>query len=241
MQITCPSGLKGTIRGLTVGEAAILSDKKAVRSGEVVNNILQAGWVQTNLNDVYDVSADGHIHWDSVLVGDRFYAILMIRVATYGPSYEFKLGCEACRENIQWEIELDKLTVQTMTPESIETFKTKGQFEVSFNGHDIAYRLLTGANERTLQRALRGATNSLAVVLGQRIIEIRGEPNKMRWIRDLPMGQAMELIDLFDENDGGVETIIEVLCGSCGTVQGVELPFDRPEFWAPRERRKKIK
>ena len=73
-QITCPSGLKGTIRSMKVREERILTDRKLVKSGRQVDQLLSACWQETIDACPYDF-ADKVIDWGKVLQGDRFYAI----------------------------------------------------------------------------------------------------------------------------------------------------------------------
>ena len=75
MEIICPSGLSGTIRGLTVGEAEMLGDRKAARKGSIVENILKSVWVETTNSGPYSFTDD--VPWSKVLVADRFYSIIM--------------------------------------------------------------------------------------------------------------------------------------------------------------------
>jgi hypothetical protein len=235
-EITCPSGLAGTVRGLTVAEAEVLTDRRLVHEGLVPDKVLGTAWEDTTDTGPYDVKENGTINWDHVLVCDRFFALMMVRVATYGPEYEFKVGCQGCKQSIEWGLNLEELPTRAISEESLEVFKKDNRHRVKVGNRTVVFQLLNGAKERKAQKALRGSKNRLVTALAQRITEIEGEKNKMLWIRNLPMQDAVNLIESFDEHDGGVETAVDIICPECGMVQGVALPFDRPEFWLPLKR-----
>lgn len=235
-EVTCPSGLTGTVRGLSVSEAEVLTDRRLVHEGLVPDKVLGTAWESTSDPGPYDVKEDGAVNWDNVLVCDRFFALMMVRVATYGPEYEFKVGCQGCKSSIQWALNLEELPTRKMPDDALEVFKRDNRHRVSVGGHTVIFQLLNGAKERKAQKALRGSKNRLVTALAQRIIDIEGEKNKMLWIRNLPMQDAVDLINSFDDHDGGVETAVDIICPECGMVQGVALPFDRPEFWLPLKR-----
>jgi len=96
--ITCPSGLKGSIRAMLVREERILADRKLAKAGGQVDELLAACWEETLEAGPYDFG-DKVIDWGKVLQGDRFFALLKIRALTYGVKYAFSVPCQndACR------------------------------------------------------------------------------------------------------------------------------------------------
>lgn len=236
LEITCPSGLAGTVRGLSVSEAEVLTDRRLVHEGLVPDRVLATAWEDTTDPGPYDVKEDGTIVWDHILVCDRFFALMMVRVATYGPDYEFKVGCQGCRSSIEWTLNLTELPTKAIPEEALERFKQDNRHRVQVGKDTVVFQLLNGAKERKAQKAMRGSKNRLVTALAQRIVEVEGEKNKMLWIRNLPMQEAVDLVNSFDDHDGGVETSVDIICPECGMVQGVALPFDRPEFWLPLKR-----
>lgn len=233
MEIKCPSGFAGKVRGLTVHEAEMLADRKAARAGEVVSNILSAVWGGMTNAGPYEIADGNSIPWGSLLVADRFYCVMMVRVATYGSDFEFKLPCSNCQEPINWCVDLQELPVREVPEESLVTFSKGNRFSTDLHGTKVWFRLVDGALEAKLQRAMKGTKNRMTVLLSNRILEVEGVKNKVRWIRDLPMASGLALLDAFDEADGGIDTDIEIECDSCGAILPVALPFDRAEFWLP--------
>ena len=171
--------------------------------------------------------------------------MLKIRALTYGSDYAFAVTCESCRSRIEWELDLNDLSVRQLSDESRAAFVDGNRFETRLPDADrrVWFGLVTGADERRLDRVRKSAGDrALSALLACRVSEIEGvEPRDRReFIEDLSMGDADHLLSEFDRVDCGVETDIEVECPECFAVQDVELPFDR-DFLVPGKRSKKRK
>lgn len=236
-EITLPSGLRGTIRGLKVAEERILSDRRAAKSGEVVDNLLRTCWEKTTDPGPYQFT--GAPDWGQVLTGDRFVAVLALRTATYGPDFDFQVHCEACGERFGWRVKLPELPVKALTEEARARFVGGNRFTHDLHGTLVTFQLLTGDAERRLQRLTKGQDNPISAVLAFRIVEIQGveEHRKGAWLKDLPMRDATALLGAFDDQDCGVDTDIDVECRHCGAPQDIKLPFDQG-FWMPVKKRR---
>jgi hypothetical protein len=241
--ITCPSGLSGRVRGMKVREERILADRKLARSGGQIDELLGSCWEETLDAGPYTLADGGKPDWGKVLQGDRFFALLMVRVLTYGPEYAFGVGCrnDACRARIEWEIDLTKLPFRALCEESRAAFVGGNRFETTLPdaGKRVRFRLLTGEDERKLPALQRSAPEKLlSAVLGYRVLDIDGvEPlAKRQFLEDLTMRDADFLVDEFDRVDCGVDTTIEIECPECFVAQEVELPFDKGFFLPGRER-----
>ncbi|MFM9709749.1 hypothetical protein, partial [Streptomyces galilaeus] len=77
-------------------EERILADRKLAKSGGQVSGLLAACWERTLDPGPYADLADP-VPWGKILEGDRFYALLQIRVLTYGPEYAFTVHCADAR------------------------------------------------------------------------------------------------------------------------------------------------
>jgi hypothetical protein len=234
--ITCPSGLTGKIRGLRVREERILADRQLAKSGEQTDSLLKACWLETVDPGPYQLR-DGELPWSAVLAGDRFYALLQIRIATYGPAYAFSIPCQSCRAKVDWEIDLGELPVKALPDESRSAFARGNRFETALPGSNpkVWFRLLTGADEHKLPQLRRAAPDRMmSGLLAHRVLEIEGVDSreKRRFLEDLSLAHATELFRRFDEVDCGIETQIEIACPECGAEQEVDLPLGR-EFFLP--------
>jgi hypothetical protein len=243
--ITCPTGLSGRIRPLKVREERVLANRRLAKQKSQMDELLTACWVETIASEPYDFG-DKKIDWGKILQGDRFYTLLKIRQLTYGSTYAFTTSCQhtACRERIDWEVDLDDLPVRPLAEESRLAFQDGNRFETMLPAEDrrVWFRLLTGDDEKKFARLRkRAGDNLLSAMLNYRILEIQGvEPqDKRRFIEDLSMADADFLVDEFDRVDFGVDTTIEIECPDCFALQEVELPFDRRFFMPGKERTKR--
>jgi len=237
MNIVCPSGLSGEIRGLKGKEGKLLSDRTAARAGSTFEKILAGCWTATTDPGIYDLPADGSVDWSKVLVGDRFYTLLQIRALTFGDEYAFSVQCPAatCRERFEWTLNLQELPVVRLSDATKAAFRAGNRFETTLprDGRKVWFRLMTGADEARAAAALKaGRDGMLLAALALRIVEIENvaDGERRRFLDDMEMADATALLDQFDAADGGVETSIEVECPSCLGVQDVELPFERGFF-----------
>jgi hypothetical protein len=240
--VTCPSGLSGRIRGLRTREERILADRRLAKSGGQLDEILAACWEETLEQGPYTFGT-GPTDWSKVLQGDRFYALLAIRIASYGPTYDFDVSCSnrECRASIPWTLDLRTLPVRTLSDEGRAAFVSGRHFEVVLPraGRRVTFRLLTGADERRMAAQRRTAgERPLSIVLGMRIESIEGVDarDKAAFIDELEMEDVTFLLGEFDRVDCGVETEISVECPECYGITRVELPFEKG-FFLPQRRK----
>ncbi len=238
--ITCPSGISGRLRGMKVREERVLGDRKLAKTGAQLDELLTSCWEETTDIGPYSFG-DKPIDWGSVLQGDRFFTLLNIRALTYGPQYAFGISCRNCRARIEWEVDLTKLPVRPLSPESRAAFMAGNRFETTLPdaGKRVWFKLLTGDDERKLPALQRAAPDRLlSSVLAYRVLEVEGVDlkDKRAFLEDLTLRDADFLVDEFDRVDCGVDTTIEVECPECREVQDVDLPFDSAFFLPGKER-----
>jgi hypothetical protein len=238
--IKCPSGLAVGVRGLKAKEANLLGDPKAIRAGTLFDTLLSNCCLGVDDPGPYNFPS-GAIEWSRVLAGDRLYALLRIRIATYPLPYVFTVPCqgEACREAIEWEIDLNDLPVKPL-PDSSRAAITSGErLHVSVDGKRYGFHLPTGADEKRAQTLLRQQRERLMTAsLMMRVDEIEGvkPEDRLRFLEDLDLGATSRLIEALDAADCGIDTDIEIECSTCGLRQEVRLPFGK-EFFLPKTRK----
>jgi len=167
-------------------------DRKLAKSGGQLDELLAACWQETADAGPYTFEAD-RPDWSKVLLGDRFYALIRVRCATYGPDYGFSVICSdpRCRARIDWEVDLRELPVRPLPEESRKLFLEGNRFPTLLpdaNRH-VTFRLLVGEDERRLPNLRRQAADRiLSASLGYRITSIEGvEPkDKKKFLEDLP-------------------------------------------------------
>lgn len=253
IDIVCPSGLSGTIRGLQGRELDLFANREELQKRRVGRRILDNCWVKTRDRGVYeekDFHQNGNPNFDKVLQGDRLFVLLNVRIATHGPEFAFRYQCskDTCRHPYEWTLKLDEdLPIYDFPEESLENYKAHNTFQTDLDGETVFFKLMTGDDELEVIKLYDLAPDMQATTsLMQRIIKIKGRDGSMiddsndirEWAQNLSFGATRDLIDLMDEVDGGVETAIEIRCPKCGNIEDIQLPLDAPEFWTPRRRKR---
>ena len=240
--IVCPSGMAGTIRGLTVREERILADQRLAQTGQQMEALLSACWLETTDCGPYDFASD-RPQWGTVLQGDTFYCLLQVRALTYGDDYDFAMRCRnpECRRNIEWSLHLSELPLRHLSENSRAGFTEGNRLPVTLPtcGKKAWFKLATGDDERKLAASRRhNGGGMLAALLALRVVELQdiGAADKAAFLENLALRDANFLMSQFELADCGVETSIEVECPHCFEVQQVDLPLD-PSFLWPQTRR----
>lgn len=235
-EVPCPSGLRVAVRGMKVREANQLADAGAGRRGTLMDGLLSS--CTADLLDVgpYPFAPEGKVPWEKVLLGDRFVALVGIRIATYGSEYVFSVDCpvKACQHTFDWVLDLEEdLVRKQYDPQALEAFFASKSFPFDLpDGKRAELNFLVGTDEKGLARVRKDKALSLS--LAGRVVSISDiHPNdRVRYLEDLSMKDAMALVTKLDEYDGGIETDIKVRCPECEKESKVSLPFDR-DFWLP--------
>jgi hypothetical protein len=239
-EIICPSGLKGRVRGLRVKDEELFTDKKLVRSNRVITSLMARCWEETLDPGPYQQSDP--LDWDLISSSDRIFALIQIRVASYGEDYEFRVTCSnsMCEHGYAWGVNLNELDVAEMSERGRQHLKTGDLIPVKLsNGLEVKCRLPNGEDE-TFMATLEARDDSRALTLhlARRVAEIEGEKHwddVVKKVEELPAIVGDELWDITDEIEGGVEMAFDVQCPQCSNVQQVILPFEAG-FFSNRKR-----
>lgn len=234
MLVECPSGLTVVLRKLKVAEANILADKQAQQRGATADTLLASVWEETHDVGPYTFETHKPPRWDEVLVGDRFYAQVAVRIATHGADYGFRIPCAVCKNAINWSTDLSVLPKKMLSPEDAEVFKNGNRFTATApDGRNIVFHLSTGKHEKRAQMMFKQSrANRITAGLLSKIDEIEGVQNRQKYFDQLDFTEALDLIEIIDAHDCGLETKFEVECDECYATSEVLLPLG-PEFWGP--------
>jgi len=237
--IVCPSGLSGRIRPLTARAASVLTDAKAIRSGRAADSILKACWVETLDLGPYPFERD--VDWSKVLICDRTYALMGVRIATYGDTYEINQTCANCENRFFWDVPLSEIPKKELS-DLAKTQISSGtnEFESTMmDGRKIVWKLLTGKDLAQSLPKIRDNRDDLIVqVVKCRVKSIEGLDTSRieEYLSGLGMGEIQNLSLQMDEVDGGLETEIEIRCPSCHLEWPIELPLDLVAMFSLRRK-----
>lgn len=236
--IECPSGLVVSQRKILIRDQKVLTDKKLIRSGGVVDALLGACCTQLHSPGIYPFTDT--VRWPEVLQGDRLFALVRLRALTHGEHYEFKTVCPACGGRFDYRLNLSRdLRVKILPDSSRETLRAGGVFSAEVDGVNLGFKLLTGLEESRLQQLLRGVGDEkMSASLSQRIVSIQGvEPrNKKAWLEDQDLGFLARVMAAFEEADCGVDNEVEIECPLCQAEVDITVPF-AGDFLMPKTRK----
>lgn len=243
MNVRCPSGLTVEVRKLKGREGNVLADRRSARRGETFDKLLTNCTLRVTDPGIYNVAEGGTLPWGKVLICDRFVALVAIRIATYGTDYIFKAHCDesdsGCGKRFEWEINLEtEMPLFDLPEESRIAVKDgRNRFETTAGGRKVVFKLQRGEDEHKAAKRLADAgATQMTTALATRIVEVDGvEPRQIeKWLEDLDITEQLELLDRFDEVDGGFDTEVEIECPGCDRVFKVNPPFGGADYWLPR-------
>jgi len=237
--IECPSGLTIDVRGLEVSECNVLADRQQVQAGSLFDTVLSQCTVRLAAPGPYRFA--DKVDWNEVHVGDRLFAILRIRMATYQKPYAFRVNCSECREPFEWTLDLADLPVQPLPSEARDAMRGDRVLTARWEAmeREVRFRLLVGSDTAKTRRIAKQRPKELALVsLLARVVSVESvsDVELSKFLSHLGAESMLDLIATMDERDGGVDTEIEVVCQECGATQAIELPFGR-SFWLPKTKK----
>jgi len=224
---------------MKVKDEQLFTDKKLSRQGRVISELLRACW-QTTLDPGPYPTPSGVIAFDQLLAADRISLLIQLRAYTFGADYEFQVTCPNCRNRFGWGIDLDKLESKPVSAAGLEHVRTGEPLLVDLpDGRKIKVRLLTGRDEEFIAAlGVKEENKILLYNLAKRVLEIDG---KQEWkdvlaiVEDLEARTADYLWDVFDDLEGGVDTMFNIECPGCAALQTTMLPFEA-SFFSSRKR-----
>lgn len=245
--ITCPSGLAGEVRHLTGRDLRAITNVE--NDDEIQDYVLSNCW-RTTVDDGPYAFGGKPIDWSKVLLGDRFYALISVREATW-PGEPYPLTLRHCKNKpaFGWDVDL-KLLLEKKTRKlkdaDLEIFKNGNKFseKIPFDGRAFAFRLQTGADSKRLAARIaskktgtkeqQASLNMLVESIASYITTIDGVADKrdarIEALEDLSLKSIDALLPLIQSHDCGVDTAIDVRCPHCGGVFEIDLPFDKSFF-----------
>jgi hypothetical protein len=247
MRATCPSGLVVEVREMQASEANIFADRKSVRRGEVYDKILKACTLEVIDSGIYSFPTGSPVpDWGKVYACDRFYTLIMIRIASLGETFEFPYRCPSCEHEGEWSINLSTdLEVFDLPAETRQKLQAgTNAFEADVAGKRFTFKIMNGNDEKRASKDIAANQSQvLTRAIGSRIVsvdELKAPESIHEAISKMPIATQWQILEEFERIDGGVEQNIEIECEKCGKVIKVTLPFSEGDaFWIPRKKQSK--
>ncbi len=263
MRCELPSGLVLEVRKMKGSELVTLAENA---SGTGASNPFGAILGPCTL-DTLDPGPYRHLtagggkpsQWDRIMKGDLLAGVLFLRRISMedGDLYDFNLRCAECEDPIPWTLRLSKLPVRPFPPDSFARYKEGEPMiaKVKHEGVEHVCRFWPGTVKqedevRDLNKTQRRRRVTDLDLLAAQTVSI-GDPadpksmivsplGRRQWFEDLSVGEVLEARRLYDEQDCGIDTALDVVCPGCGWRQTTAVPFGRELFrarpaWAPKQ------
>jgi hypothetical protein len=216
-------------------EMALLTDAKLIRSGQLMTEMVKNCWVRTLDPGPYTFPGPvpHPLPWDQLLHSDKLHAFKDIRVATFGPEFEWEVQCpkEACNHRFLWNVRLDSLETTPLPPQSRDHVTRGVPLVTVVNGKKVEYRLLRGGDDkRLMQFTEKFAMPILTAGYICRITGLEGigadDPEAVRaWLDDLDLAAGEALQETMDEHEPAVGLAVEIICPKCSDGWRAILPL----------------
>jgi len=158
---------KVEMKYMTAREEDILTNQSYIKSGVVLDKLLQSLVVDKNINI------------DDLIIGDKNALLIASRVLGYGSKYAVIIRGE------EVNIDLSLLDNKEIDYNSIEKGKNEFTYTLESTGTVLTYKLLTGKDEKSIEREIAGlkkiksdASPELTTRLKHMILSVDGSTEK---------------------------------------------------------------
>jgi len=225
-----PEG-KVTLRAMRVSEEKFLAGAKKKNFYLILNKIFS-----------HCIESPKDIDVENLILEDRIYLLVMLRVISYGSQYMMIHTCsyEDCYSTFEKLWDLEKLSVKypTNTIEPIEVILPSSKLKLKL-------RMLRGKDEQDIQeyseriKGEEGEDVSYSYRLAKRILSINGKPpnnigETLSLVESLVGIDSLYFRDAIDSVDIGLQLSYDLVCPKCNRKNELVMPFMGSEFFRPR-------
>lgn len=224
-----------TLVEMTPTEEHILYDKKRIREGTVIDDLVQA------------CLRDKTVNVDRLLSGDRDALFFVLRAESFDPVYKFDVECPKCttKQMVEFTI-LEQLKLKALDLKDVqqsEPFVNRFKFALPKTGFVVEYKYATVGDSKQIvkekkdrQKANIDQKFDLIYELASIIISINGVTNRndiLQVLTKLPSRDSMALRKHITKTEPGVDTTYDFKCRErdCGHEEKSTLPLDASFFF----------
>ena len=232
MGVFYPNGKKAvTVKYLTAEEDDVLFSPELIKSGRVLDALLQIVVLDKDLNP------------DDMLVGDRNTILIHVRKTGMGEDYRpGKMTCPSCNEQYEPVVNLNLLKLKYLEIKPDE--RGEYDFLMPIIKKNIKFRFLNGRDENKITKATQvtkkgGSSNfkvSKAVTERYRlqIMEVEGNRDKIyisKFVSAMPMKDSLVFREYVKLISPGIDFNYEFDCTNCGHHYEDEVPVTYRLFY----------
>lgn len=226
-----PNGKKTVkVKYLTAEEDDVLFSPELIKSGRVLDALLQIVVVDKDLNP------------DDMIVGDRNTILIHMRRTGMGEEYKpGKMTCPSCHEEFEPTVDLSLLKLKML--ENMPDARGEYDFLLPIMKKNIKFRFLNGKDEtkisKSSQTTKKGTSNyKVSKYVTERyrlqIMEVEGNRDKLyvaKLISAMPMRDSLVFREYVKLVSPGVDFNYEFECTNCGHHYEEEVPMTQRLFY----------
>lgn len=178
-----------------------------------------------------------------LLIPDKHFLLLKLRILSYGSSYHATYKCPDCGESHEYSLDLDELEIHELADDFVEPI----EFELPMSGDSIGIRLLRDKDNKKvenkakrLKRKAKGAmTGDISYILrlAEHLVLVNGEEipanKKQAYVESMHSRDSAYIRHQLNSIELGYDLQIYEDCPFCGSEVEFTLPMTE-EFFRPR-------
>ena len=167
---------------------------------------------------------------EKLTLGDRFYIILWEFINSYTNIISLKTMCSHCLKEVEFSVDLSVLDVNYLP----DNYKQPYPITLS-DGLKIQLKLLSIKDLIEAEKYSKiDSENDFLYEYAASIVDDRGLPEKVTWLKNLKKAKDLALIRAFQEKFAhGPNMNLKVICPKCQEEEDLIVPF-RFEFLFPK-------
>lgn len=162
---------------------------------------------------------------DEMVITDRWFYILQLRILSLGANYEFQTSCPSCSQEDKVIFDLNNIVV-TNPPDPMNLYR---EFTTS-RGTKIRWKIATGETEAKIEK-MANDHNAMTVGLYARVTEINDKPVSMNDVLSLAYVERGDLRKEIDKCEGTFDDTYDAICPKCAHEYKGELRLDIRSFF----------
>lgn len=221
-----------TVKYLTAEEDDVLFSPELIKSGKVLDALLQISVIDKDLNP------------DDMLIGDRNTILIHLRRTGLGDMYNpGKTTCPSCNEEYDPEIDLSQLKLKYT--EDLPDEKGEYQYLLPIMKKNIKFRLLNGRDENRIAKTTQNpvskrkdttykVSKSITERYKLQIMEVEDNRDKTyvaKLVSAMPMKDSLAFREYVRLISPGIDFNYEFCCKNCGHTYKDEAPMTYKLFY----------
>lgn len=253
-EVTCPSGLRVVLRGLTVADEDLMVRANAkggnspVMAVTLLNDLARACVVRVVDVGPYPDLDPAAFDPAKLLSGDRLFLMVQMRICSYGNEVDVRGSCPK-GHGFESSLDLAKLESYPLSADAAAKFRAKIPFSFALPTlkRTVTFFPARGEDEERAAKLLKRGEDMGSEELATRIKTISGFDPKTgldetgrdfrAFIRAMPVRDAADLRAEMERVECGIQLTVDSECEECGA-QGTVSLLDVLSFFGTRRNRR---